>query len=572
MGALSGSNFLQALGWAVLNSLWQMAFLWVAYQILSGTFVKKAASRNFLATLLLTGGFAWFIYSFISLLQFDEPASVPGLTALTVNDAVNDWFFTALPVASVIYLTFLILPFWNFVRSYRYVRIIRRQGLHRAGVEWRLFVARVSQQMGIGKEVQVWLSEFVSSPVTIGYFKPIILLPVAALNQLTTQQTEAILLHELSHIKRFDYLINLTIKLIQAILYFNPFVKAFATIIEEEREKTCDNTVLQFQYEPHGYASALLALEREARQLQVLTIPASSGKKSQLLHRIESIMGIRKNEGFSPMKMLRTGAGIVCCFFFLVLVMLSHPVKVKIAEDRLSSYFSPFLVFPTEERPVSISLAENNTPLNHSAGSLPDAGNIPVAPVVPDENADQGDSIEEHITDQSFPIFASFDDQNPVPEPAELNKAQLEQVRVAVDASRKVLEEIKWKAIETNIADAMTMAQKEVAKEVFKQDAEKQDWEKMEHKLKTSYEKIDWAEINKNLSNAMVQIKYDSLQYVYNVALTGLNELQKTLDKTETKAIPDTDITISAVIQKQELLKVAAETLKKAKTKKIIQL
>ncbi|RYY59905.1 MAG: M56 family metallopeptidase [Chitinophagaceae bacterium] len=564
MGPFAGSEFLQALGWAVLNSLWQMAFLWVAYQLLSGTVVKRPHARSLLATFLLTSGFVWFLYSFISLLQFNEPASVPGLTALVVNEGINDLLYASLPFASVVYLVFLVVPFMRFLRSYRYVRILRREGLSRASAELRLFVDKVGARMGIRKEVQVWISEFVSSPVTIGYLKPIILLPVAALSQLTPSQAEAILLHELAHIRRYDYLVNLTVKLIQAVLYFNPFVKAFAGIIESEREKTCDNMVLQFQYEPHGYASALLALEREARQLQLLTIPAFSGKKSVLLSRIEAILGIRKNDGFSMVKMGRTVAAMACCLLFLVLVMMSHPVRLKTMDGRIAHYFSPFLVYPTGNETAEVT---ENTALiiDHPGTTNPVAGTIPVAA----KSTAEEDSDEE-LNIQPTAMFAGY----PGVEQAEekLSDAQLDQVKVAVQSARVVMEEMKWQDMEKTIADAMTIAQKEVAKQAFQQKLEQQNWGLVEEKVKTAYDRINWPEINKNLSNAMVQIKYDSLQQVYNMALNNLGELAKTLDKTETKSIPDTDITLKLVKEKQEALIIATEKVKKAKVKKIIQL
>lgn len=518
MGALAESNFLQALGWAVLNSLWQMALLWVAYQLLSGIIVKKSAARNAMATFLLATGFVWFIYSFISLLQFDEPASMPGLGPLRLNDAVNDWFYTALPVASIIYLSFLLLPFLQFLRNYRYVRVLRRQGLQKASADWRLFVSRVSVSMGIRKNVQIWLSEFVSSPVTIGYLKPIILLPVAALSQLTPAQAEAILLHELSHIKRYDYLINLTVRLIQSFLYFNPFARAFANIIEMEREKTCDDMVMQFQYEPHAYASALLALEKEARQLQLLTVAAFRGKKSELLIRVESIMGIKQEEKFSLAKVVNTVAGFGCCLAFFVLVMLCHPTKVQTMHGNVAGYFSPYLVYPSEE--VG-QLRTEQAPISvihqASVALVPSLRETEVAKHAANHEAEEGG--EDYNEDQGL-MFASL-----INDKLELDSMQQVQVEVAMETSRKVLEEIKWKDVEQNIADAMTMAQKEVAKQVFKEKTAQIDWVQLEEKLKTGYSKIDWNAINKNLSDAIIQIKYDSVQHVYSIALNELHEL-----------------------------------------------
>ena len=284
MFAIGQSNFLQALGWAVLNSLWQMAFLWVVYQSATALLkTNKSSQKGFLATVLLFSGFAWFLFTFFSILA-KMPASETGYSAfITINgnDSVNNWLYTMLPVASLVYLVLLTLPVLNFIRNYRYVQVIRNHGLKKADVKWRMFAQKVAAQMGIVKSVQVWMSDFITSPVTIGYIKPIILLPVAAVNHLSAEQIEAVLLHELSHIKRFDYLVNLITRIIQTILYFNPFVRAFAVIIEREREKNCDEIVLQFQYEPHGYASALLALEKASYLPHPLAVAATDGKKNE---------------------------------------------------------------------------------------------------------------------------------------------------------------------------------------------------------------------------------------------------------------------------------------------------
>ncbi len=68
MFAIGQSNFLQALGWAVLNSLWQMALLWVVYQLATALFrINKSSQKGFLATALLFSGFAWFVFTFFSI-------------------------------------------------------------------------------------------------------------------------------------------------------------------------------------------------------------------------------------------------------------------------------------------------------------------------------------------------------------------------------------------------------------------------------------------------------------------------------------------------------------------------
>ena len=180
------SNFLQALGWAVLNSLWQMAFLWVIYQIISGVYRSaKSSQKSYLATGLILIGFAWFVYTFCSIL-FASPANIISTDFISANgnERLNAWMSMMLPIASITYLVLLLLPVFYFIHNYRYVQNIRNNKLGKVDVDWRIFVKNVAARMGIKKPVRIWLSGIVTSPVTIGYLKPVILLPVAAINQL----------------------------------------------------------------------------------------------------------------------------------------------------------------------------------------------------------------------------------------------------------------------------------------------------------------------------------------------------------------------------------------------------
>ncbi|MDP4265138.1 MAG: hypothetical protein Q8941_21600, partial [Bacteroidota bacterium] len=171
------SNFLLALGWAVLNSLWQMAFLWVIYQAFSGLFRKaKASQKSLLATAMILTGFTWFVYTFFSILDANTPGDAmitSGFITLRANEQLNDWLNTMLPVASLLYLVLLVLPVFYFIRNYRYVQAIRQFELSKVDVEWRIFIKNVAARMGIKKPVHIWLSGIVTSPVTIGYLKPV---------------------------------------------------------------------------------------------------------------------------------------------------------------------------------------------------------------------------------------------------------------------------------------------------------------------------------------------------------------------------------------------------------------
>lgn len=581
MTALSQSNFLQALGWAVLNSLWQLAFLWVVFQFATAVLrLNKPTQKSSLSTVLLYAGFAWFIFTFVSIL-LDKSAATndyAGFMDIHGDPDVNTWLHATLPLASMVYLLLLVLPVLNFIRNFRYVQVIRRHGLAKADVKWRMFVQKVAAQMGINKPVQVWMSEFVSSPVTVGYIKPLILLPMAAMNHLTLQQAEAVLLHELSHIRRFDYLTNLITRIIQTILYFNPFVKAFARIIEREREKSCDDMVIQFQYEPHGYATALLALEKAAHlSRHSLAVPVSGGKRNELLHRIESILGIQKKQVFSFNRLAGVLAALLCFIALNALLLLSRPGKTDALPGLFTEMTSPLLFsqgLGSQDQPAIVAIPEvkDKEVVNHSdQHPLPSRINeVAVAvtkPAIPKHNV--ANNWVDPLVAMASPYMNVNYIQKLIPQ---LDPTEEAQLKIAVDASKKVLEEGAWKVVEKSIADAMTTAEKTRVKIAYKKELNKADWNKMEANLRLAYDQINWPRVNTQLNYALNAIKLDSLQMVYNIALENLTGLQKELATTDEQGIPDTDITVRSVEEKKTQVEKVASQLRAVRTRKIIHL
>ena len=309
MISLSQSAFLQALGWAIANSLWQMALLWGVYQLGFSVFRKATASvRTTAATLCLFGGFIWFLSSLMNhYWQVRAGSSSPGAlvyaagysAAATIAQGHSFRFYIDeclrssalyLPYLSFAYLLVLAFLLVRVVKAYRHVREVRFEGLIKMEARWRVYVEDLARRIGITREVKVWLSEKIDIPATIGYLKPLILVPVASFNHLTPEQVEAIILHELAHIKRNDYLLNLVVTVVETILFFNPFAQLITRHIKTERENSCDDFVLQFRYNPHEYASALLSLEQQ-RRVPELAMMASG--KTDLLDRIKRIMNVQ---------------------------------------------------------------------------------------------------------------------------------------------------------------------------------------------------------------------------------------------------------------------------------------
>ena len=153
-----------------------------------------------------------------------------------------------------------------------------------------------------------------------------------------------------------------------------------------------------------------------------------------------------------------------------------------------------------------------------------------------------------------------------------LDDEKEEQVQEVLDASKKVLTEEQWKAMEINIADALTSHEKEKVKLQYQKAMERVNWDKMENKLRIAYDNINWNQVNNELGKALVEIKLDSLQKVYTTVITNLSCLEKELVKAGDPGIPDTDITLETVECKKKEVQKAINTIKSARTRKIIDL
>ena len=153
----------------------------------------------------------------------------------------------------------------------------------------RIFVEELTRLFSLHKKVKIYISESIRCPLTIGFFKPLILIPLAAVNYLTKEQMEAVILHELAHIKSADYLFYLLQCVIEKVFFFNIFSRMINNIIERERENACDDWVLQFKYNSFHYAEALLKLGK-LQTSSSLAMAASGKKGSMLLYRITRLI------------------------------------------------------------------------------------------------------------------------------------------------------------------------------------------------------------------------------------------------------------------------------------------
>ena len=171
-----------------------------------------------------------------------------------------------------------------------------------------------------GKKVKIGISSTINSPISFGWIEPIILLPIALVNQLSVKEIEAIILHEWAHILRNDYVINIITSLVQVVLFFNPFSYLLNKEISLQREIACDNFVINACIEKLDYLNAIYKIASgivnkkapisNSWSMGILNIP------NELLYRVKTLTRT-KRFNFIQSSQLILATFIACLLFFI---------------------------------------------------------------------------------------------------------------------------------------------------------------------------------------------------------------------------------------------------------------
>ena len=296
------TSFAQALSQSLLHFIWQGIavgiLLWIALLLLR----RRSASARYAAACLALAVLAalppitaWVVYAHAAAgpaivpaahVPVSAPAAPPPISHAAAG--ATDWVARAqswaLPLWSMGVLLFSIRLLWGA----RQVHRLRRRGSPAAD-DVLQSVAAIASRLGLGRAIQVLISSFADGPSVVGWIRPVILLPAATLAGLTPEQLEAVLAHELAHIRRHDYLVNLLQMVVETLLFYHPVVWWTSTRIRRERELCCDDLAVTSCGSALCYARALTVLER----MRIATPEVAMGSTgSPLQYRILRLLGV----------------------------------------------------------------------------------------------------------------------------------------------------------------------------------------------------------------------------------------------------------------------------------------
>ncbi|HUP90196.1 MAG TPA: M56 family metallopeptidase, partial [Longimicrobiales bacterium] len=168
-----------------------------------------------------------------------------------------------------------------------WARKLTRTGTTAVSDQLRGVAARIADNMGVRVAVRVLESSRVTVPMLVGWLRPVILMPASVLIGLTPQQIEAILAHELAHVKRNDYAVNLLQTVVEILYFYHPAAWWLSGRIREERENACDElAVSACGGDRIFYSRVLLTVEESRGEVPALAVAATGGSLSRRIHRL----------------------------------------------------------------------------------------------------------------------------------------------------------------------------------------------------------------------------------------------------------------------------------------------
>ncbi|HET6764812.1 MAG TPA: M56 family metallopeptidase, partial [Longimicrobiaceae bacterium] len=194
-----------------------------------------------------------------------------------------------LPLVVLAWLVGVAIGAVRLAGAWLHLRRLRTRWATEVAAEWNAVVQRLVREMGIPRPVRLLESARIRVPAVMGALKPVILVPAGLLVGLAPQEVELILAHELAHVRRWDYVVNLAQSLLETVLFFHPAVWWLSGVVRDEREHCCDDAVVGATRQGKRYARALLAAEdlRAAGPGPMLA-PALGG--GSLLRRVRRIV------------------------------------------------------------------------------------------------------------------------------------------------------------------------------------------------------------------------------------------------------------------------------------------
>jgi beta-lactamase regulating signal transducer with metallopeptidase domain len=388
------------LAWALIHSLWQGTIVALVAFILIGL-VRGAAARHVIGmsamTVILLLGI-----SHLKQARPEMKEPVPGLVELApvealptngiaappvvvmepvVNDPqrpaevaipegsplapeqviVEDASFQFLPWLSLVWLGGVLLLTLRHLGGWWLLRRWRMKGVNPVPEKIRIRALQIASRLKVTRDVPLLISDRVVVPLLVGVIKPVILLPVSLVGGIRPAELDALIAHELAHLRRRDGWANHLQIFIETLLFFHPAIWILGRLIRRERENAADDLALESGLDQRTYAGALASIAELGAQRGELALAANDGV---LLSRIRRIVQADKARHVSP----ATGWLGTLALVATAMLCFSNPAASKSGEEKKVS--ETIKVAAGESIQAAIDLAKDHAVIEISEGTF----------------------------------------------------------------------------------------------------------------------------------------------------------------------------------------------------------
>ena len=324
---------LRALSWALAHSIWQgavaaLVLLLCLPRLRSARQKYRAAYTTLMGLLLAAVGTVGWYYepNIASALPLDNQ-SVNGVFEasegnflpafqMSISEQCAQWLEQNAAILVTLWALGWLLFLLQIGSGLWQIQRLKTQGIQTLAAIWQEKAGHISQRLGMRQTVRLLESARVRTPLTIGWLKPVILLPIGFVNQLSSSEVEAVLAHELAHIARRDWLFNLLQAMVESLFYYHPAVWWISKIVRRERENACDDVALVATGNPLAFARALVQVQEMATSAPTLALALRGSKSGFLLARVRRIL----NQ--SPPQQHRVMEKMIATFILVALLAL----------------------------------------------------------------------------------------------------------------------------------------------------------------------------------------------------------------------------------------------------------
>lgn len=318
---LFSSEFIEAIGWTIVHSLWQGTLVALVLTVLLVLMRKNSAQLKYLisffALLIIIG---WSGITFVNAYSYakektalkenitsdpnyiknylseqlgqetvDQEAAEKAKLDININlIKIRSFFQRNFNAICLLWMLGMLFLIFKMIGGFIYAKRLRTYQLVEIDHRWVEKIEEFAAKLNIQRRVNAFFSPLAKVPMTLGTVKPIILFPVAAFTGLSVKDVEAILAHELAHIVRHDYLFNIIQSIVEILFFYHPAVWMISSHIRSERENSCDNLAIQLIGDKIAYVKALAAVQINQMEQGQLAM-AFASPKGNLVQRIKRL-------------------------------------------------------------------------------------------------------------------------------------------------------------------------------------------------------------------------------------------------------------------------------------------